>query len=220
MIQISDAANKIRDELFNIWYNISEKTSNPIPNGKTFIFLIDKNIIKNSLDRIQNLCNVCETTPNTEFNKLVHKLLGYVFVLLFYYYNRNSPYIDRYTFNYKFTLDLESIYNVSRFFEDKFIKRKDCYLVEIASDIREGLVFPMPYYLHNSTATFDTFAANSLWLFNRGDLIKIKYFSDDQYSYFSYSPSSLISTLRFHKVDNKITNTVDNRMWTDSAWNL
>ncbi len=217
MIQTTDAANKIKSELFNIYIHISEKTRNPISNGNTFAYAINKNIITDALNRIQNLCNICETTPNTEFNKLVHKLLGYVFVLLFYYYNRNTPYIDRYTFKYKFSLDLQSIYNVSLFFEDKFSNKRDCYLVEIESDIRDGLIFPMPDLSSNPV---DTFALNSLCLFYRGDQIKIKHVSDSQYSCFDYSPSSLISTVKFYKTDTKITATVDNSMWTDSAWNL
>lgn len=217
-MEVKDAAYEINITLDEIARNLFFNCEKPISSGSSIVYLIKKDVVKDALDSIQFLCNICTTTSNPEFNKLAHKLLATVGTLLFYYYNRKDPYMDRYTYLYKFYLDIKSLENVATFFYHKFVLDIDCYLVMIETDLKDSLVFPMKESGRNNPK--DTFAWMPICIFNRGDLLKIKRDTDDQYQCFNYSPSQLISTVKFSILDNKISGTVDNSKWTDSAWNL
>ena len=207
------AANKIYNELMKISLN------RPLPNfdSPTYIY-IDKSKLEHNLDTVTQLINTCTNTSDTEFNKLATKLLRVAGTFLFDYFRRDTPYLDHLTYHQKFWLDMDSIKNVGEFFYSKYVSGRDCYLVLIETDLSDMLQIPVQEL--SDCPPEDKWAVLPICLFNRGDTIKIKQFTDENYTRFNYNPSQLISTIKFSVVNNQISGTVDNSKWTDAAWNL
>ena len=214
MITVNEASNKIYQGLYNICFNIPQYDyySN---SGK---YLLNQRVFEQSLDSLQNLVDTCEKTNDLSFNKFVHKVLGTLGSMLFYYYQGGTRYIDYSMYETKLMLDIESFYRVADFFKNKFIDGVDCYLVMMESDVKEMLQIPIWDSLTRNY--HDAYMIMPLCMFRRGELVKVKQANDSEYTSFNYNPSNLISTIKFSVSNNKIVGQVDNAKWEDSAWNL
>ena len=214
MITTKEASDKIYQGLYNICFNMPQYDyySN---SGK---YLLNQRIFEKSLDYLQNLADTCEKTNDSSFNKLVHKVLGTLASMLFYYYQGGTRYIDHLLYETKFMLDIESFYRAADFFKNRYIDDVDCYLVMMESDAREMLQIPIWDSLTRNY--HDAYMVMPLRMFRRGELVKVKRVNDSEYTSFNYNPSHLISTIKFSVSNNKIIGQIDNSKWEDSAWNL
>lgn len=181
-------------------------------------YLLEQSFFEYALNIIQRLADNCTKTPNIEFNKIAHKMLGAIGAIIYTYYKKGTCFIDRAFYETKLLLDISSIYHVADFFDWKYNRDIDCYLIMLECDSADILQFPLWDSL--TKKYIDTYMVTPICLFKRGEIIKVKRISDKEYKGFSYNPSQLISSLIFTVSNNSITAKVDNTKWSDSAWNL
>lgn len=138
--------------------------------------------------------------------------------MLYCYYDGGTRFISRAMYETKFLLDQESIYQVADFFKTKYLLNEDCFLVLLENESNEVLQIPIWDKLTNKYN--DAYMVLPLRLFMRGENVRVKRINDDKYKSFKYSPSQLISSIKFSISGDNIVGQVDNSKWEDAAWNL
>lgn len=213
MIIVKDAADTIYKTLFHISFNLrTPRTTNSEK------FLLMQSDLEQALDSIQHLADNYTNTPDTEFNKCAYKILGATGSYLYYYYQGGTRYIDRWTYMYKYMLDCTSISNAALFFRERYINENEFYLVML--ECPENDIFQFSITNNFSKEEIENFIIMPLCLFTKKEIIKVKHISDSKYTSLEYTPTQLLSTLKFAKNGDRIITTVDNSKWEDSAWDL